>query len=126
MVNSLLELYGAKDSGHTRPDAGVTMVGESTEPVLFSPENDNSYAGSLGNDGDLFAIVWPYIEKELNTPKTEQELAEKMKVRQGQMQDWLKKALELGKIHKMTRPVRYISTLQLKKSNQPSLFEEVK
>lgn len=126
-LRATLELYGAKDSGYTRPDAGVTTVGESTEPVLFSPENDNSYAGSFGNDDyDLFTIVWPYIEKELNTPKTEQELAEKMKVRRGQIQDWLKKAQELGKVHKMTRPVRYISLLQLKKSSQPSLFKGIK
>jgi len=74
----------------------------------------------------LFDIVWPYIEKELDTPKTEQELAEKLKVRRGQMQDWLKKAQELGKVQKMTRPVRYASPLQLKKSSQPSLFEGIK
>ncbi|MEW6273932.1 MAG: hypothetical protein AB1556_02295 [Bacillota bacterium] len=42
------------------------------------------------------------------------------------MQDWLKKAQELGKVHKMARPVRYISPLQLKKSSQPSLFEGIK
>lgn len=59
----------------------------------------------------------------MDTSKTEQELAEKLKVRRGQMQDWLKKAQELGKVQKMTRPV---SLLQLKKSSQPSLFEDIK
>lgn len=124
-LRATLEFYGAKAFGSTRPDAGEAVVGESLEkkgPVARRKDPELQPA----DEHDLFDIVWPYIEKELDTPKTEQELAEKLKVRRGQMQDWLKKAQELGKVQKMTRPVRYASPLQLKKSSQPSLFEGIK
>jgi len=125
-LRATLEFYGVKAFEYTRPDAGKAVAGESLE--LDNDNSCVGSFGNAGQDGrksvptiehekkgpvtrrkgpglrpadehDLFAIVWPYIEKELDTPKTEQELADKLKVRRGQMQDWLKKAQELGKVH---------------------------
>jgi predicted Rossmann fold nucleotide-binding protein DprA/Smf involved in DNA uptake len=57
---------------------------------------------------DLFEVVWPYIEQQLVTEKTEQELAESLDLHTGQLKIWLKRALELGKVKKLNKPVRYV------------------
>ncbi|AGB02291.1 DNA-processing protein DprA [Methanoregula formicica] len=57
---------------------------------------------------DLFPIVWPCIEKQLATPKTEKELAECFNVEVKQMRAWLSSAVEKGDVQKLVKPVRYV------------------
>jgi predicted Rossmann fold nucleotide-binding protein DprA/Smf involved in DNA uptake len=57
---------------------------------------------------DLFEIIWPYIEQQLTTAKTESELAEIFNLHPLQLRLWLKRALKMGKISRLTKPTRYI------------------
>ena len=149
-----LEAASRKNFGYIRPEVREAGPGEAPEPGLFDPVDDALYsplvesieqsdistAGPCSEDQensiedpdyqpagqkDIFDVVWPYIEKELSVARTEQELAERFKVHRAQMKDWLKKAQELGKAHRTTKPVRYISALQLRKNIQPSLFDGI-
>ncbi|MBC7341619.1 MAG: DNA-protecting protein DprA [Clostridia bacterium] len=114
-LRAVLESYGA--------EAGYAQPAETNNPSLARAKVRDS---QLANERGLFDIVWPYIERELDSPKTEEELAEKLRVRRGQMQDWLKKAQELGRVQKTARPVRYVSALDPKKGGQLALFEGIK
>lgn len=58
---------------------------------------------------DSFKIMWPHIEPLLTTERKEKELAEILNVRPTQMRDWLKRGEELGKVQKLSKPVRYVA-----------------
>lgn len=59
---------------------------------------------------DSFKIIWPHIEPLLTTERKHKELAEIFNVRPSQMSDWLKRGEELGKVKKLSKPVRYVAT----------------
>jgi ribA/ribD-fused uncharacterized protein len=59
---------------------------------------------------DSFYIMLPYIEKVLATERKEKDIAAVFKVSLNQMRDWLKRAVELDKVKKLNKPVRYISS----------------
>jgi predicted Rossmann fold nucleotide-binding protein DprA/Smf involved in DNA uptake len=65
---------------------------------------------------DLFPVVWPWIEKELVTPKTDKELAECFNVELKQMRTWLSLAVETGDVQKLVKPIRYVIPKKLKVS----------
>ena len=71
---------------------------------------------------DLFEIVWPYIEQQLITAKTELELVKILNLHPLQLRLWLKRALEMGKISKLTKPTRYIQ-IDSASGTQQALFE---
>lgn len=56
---------------------------------------------------DLFEIIWPYFERALVTPKKVDELATLFTLNKTQTKDWLNKAVEQGKVKKLSKPVRY-------------------
>jgi len=74
---------------------------------------------------DLFEVVWPHIEQQLVTEKTEQELAERLNLspKSKELKIWLTRALEMGKIKKLKKPVRYVNAVSNPKKRQPSLFD---
>jgi predicted Rossmann fold nucleotide-binding protein DprA/Smf involved in DNA uptake len=57
---------------------------------------------------DLFNVVWPTIEQQLVTEKTEQALADCLNIEIKQLRLWLKRGLEMGRIKKLKKPVRYV------------------
>ena len=60
------------------------------------------------NEKDLFSVVWPHIEKDLATPKTDKELADCFHVELKQMRAWLSLAVEKGNVQKLSKPIRYV------------------
>ncbi|ACK71611.1 conserved hypothetical protein [Gloeothece citriformis PCC 7424] len=70
---------------------------------------------------DAFYIILPYLEQQLHTEHTIQDLAEIFKVRPVQIKDWLEQGVKLGKIKKLSKPVRYISTSISKNEEMPLL-----
>jgi hypothetical protein len=64
------------------------------------------------NMNDLFNLIWPYLERELQTFKTEQELADRLNLELIQVRTWLQRAMNDGKVTKLKRPVRYITASQ--------------
>ncbi|NET56014.1 MAG: DNA-processing protein DprA [Symploca sp. SIO2E6] len=56
----------------------------------------------------IYQTVLPIILNYLEQPKDDQTLAESLDIQLGQMRNWLKKALEEGKIIKTKKPVKYV------------------
>ncbi|MBD2435184.1 DNA-processing protein DprA [Nostoc sp. FACHB-110] len=68
---------------------------------------------------DIYTAVLPVILSHLNQPKDTKSLAQSLEVRQSQMQDWLNRAVEEGKVRKITKPVAYVVN---QSANQLSLL----
>jgi ribA/ribD-fused uncharacterized protein len=62
---------------------------------------------------DAFLILLPYIERSLQTERTGKELAKQFALPLTVMQSWLKRAVELGTVQKLSKPTRYIVAPQL-------------
>lgn len=62
---------------------------------------------------DAFYILLPYIENALMEERTQDELAKMFSLPKKLTGDWLSKAIELGRVKKLSRPSRYISTSKL-------------
>jgi predicted Rossmann fold nucleotide-binding protein DprA/Smf involved in DNA uptake len=93
-----------------------------TENITLKPVTTTDRAQLLHQPIDLFEIVWPYLEQQLSTEKTEPELAEILQLHPLQLRLWLKRALEMGKIKKLTKPARYIH-VDASYGTQCALFE---
>ncbi|MBD2614611.1 DNA-protecting protein DprA [Nostoc punctiforme FACHB-252] len=57
---------------------------------------------------EIYQAVLPFILNHLQQPKDVKSLAECLDVRPSQMQDWLNKAVNEGKVKKINRPVAYV------------------
>ncbi|MCC5634609.1 DNA-protecting protein DprA [Nostoc sp. CHAB 5844] len=68
---------------------------------------------------DIYTAVLPLILSHLHQPKDPKSLAQSLEVRQSQMQDWLNRAVEEGKVIKITKPVAYVVN---QSANQLSLL----
>ncbi|MFN5893865.1 MAG: NADAR domain-containing protein [Dolichospermum sp.] len=102
------------------------------EVVLLSEDkyeivgNKNDTANSIVeiksdfNKYDAFHIVLPHIEELLKTECTDKELAERLNIPLTLMRTWLERAVKLGKISKLRKPVRYVLECQLSLLNQVS------
>jgi len=63
---------------------------------------------------DSLQFILPHLVESLQeAPRNEKELAQLFKTNLSQMRDWLKRAVQLGKIKKLSRPVRYVAESQL-------------
>ena len=71
-------------------------------------------SGSEINKYDTFQIIVPYIIESLSgSERTDKELAELFEIPLTLMRSWLNRATKLGKIKKLSKPVRYVSESQL-------------
>ncbi|MFB2891355.1 hypothetical protein ACE1CI_00255 [Aerosakkonemataceae cyanobacterium BLCC-F50] len=61
---------------------------------------------------NIYEAVLPLILDRLDQPLDAKSLAERLEVRQGQMQDWLNKAVAEGKVIKTKKPVAYVVNRQ--------------
>ncbi|MHC5935748.1 hypothetical protein [Nostoc sp.] len=57
---------------------------------------------------DIYQVVLPIILNHLQQPKDAKYLAECLDVRPSQMQDWLNRAVNEGRVRKINRPVAYV------------------
>lgn len=57
---------------------------------------------------DLFTVVWPHIEQALTVAHTDRQVAERFQLELKQAQTWLQRAVALGLIRKLSKPVRYL------------------
>jgi ribA/ribD-fused uncharacterized protein len=77
-------------------------------------ENSIKTSDSEINKYDTFQIMLPYIIESLSgSERTDKELAELFKIPLKLMRSWLNQATKLGKIKKLSKPVRYFSDSQL-------------
>lgn len=73
----------------------------STRPDIVTGENNKIALPSI------YDAILPVLLGALTDWRPAQELLEKLDVRKGQLDDWLKRAVKEGVIEKKTRPVRY-------------------
>ena len=92
-----------------------------TEQLSFSADNGNepdeisegdpstqANSASLPPHEQLFATVRTLLEQ-LDTPKTDQEIANELKVTKGQAKEWIKRLVKEGVLEKLSSPTRYRS-----------------
>jgi O-acetyl-ADP-ribose deacetylase (regulator of RNase III)/uncharacterized protein Smg (DUF494 family) len=73
-------------------------------------EEQRIMGASCNENYDAFLIILPYIEQALSTERTKDEISEMFKLPKKLVGEWLEAAEKLGKVKKLTRPVRYVAT----------------
>jgi ribA/ribD-fused uncharacterized protein len=124
------EYYYHADSGSLGSNEAVAQPGlEAVSPNVVEHESD--FNGKNGSNNhleedlvdavelkfrkyDASQIMLPYIVESLKTERTDKELVElfedtDLKI----MRKWLDRAVKLGKVRKLSKPVRYIAESQL-------------
>ncbi|MTJ06891.1 NADAR family protein [Anabaena sp. UHCC 0204] len=89
------------------------IVGNKNDAVNSIVEIESDF-----NKYDAFHIVLPHLEELLNTEFTDKELAERLNIPLTLMRTWLERAVKLGKVSKLRKPVRYVLECQLSLLNQ--------
>lgn len=88
-----------------------------TEQLSFSAGNgkqpdkiseDQKVCASVAPDEQLFATVRSLLEQ-LDTPKTDKEIANELNVRTVQVKEWIKRLVKEGVLEKLSKPTRYRS-----------------
>jgi predicted Rossmann fold nucleotide-binding protein DprA/Smf involved in DNA uptake len=99
------------------------VIEETVPAVYHEPEINEKIEVKEANEKitDLFDLVLPHIEQQLTNEKTEKELSEYFNLYPKQLKIWLNRAVEMGKIKKLKKPVRYVVSTEESKV-QPSLF----
>lgn len=59
------------------------------------------------NEHDILELAWPLMRTILQSPTSEKQLGEALRLERAQVRAWLKRLLDDGRIEKQTRPVRY-------------------
>lgn len=80
------------------------------------------HADSSNEQRDLFAVVWPYLEQELRTERTDRKLADRLEIELAQIRAWLQRAIERRMVKKLNKPVRYIAVTEATQDNMLPLF----
>ncbi|MGL5511263.1 MAG: DNA-processing protein DprA, partial [Microcoleaceae cyanobacterium] len=70
---------------------------------------------------DIYQAVLPLILNYLQQPINIETLAKQLEVKQGQLKDWLERAVKEGKVKKNNKPVRYVAN---QSNSQLSLLSE--
>lgn len=97
---------------------------EKTSPINPPPEpppEPPANPPAMTRPKDIYHAVLPLILEQLEQPKDEKFLAEVLEVQVGQLRQWLKKAVEEGKVIKKTKPVQYVINTE---ATQLSLLED--
>lgn len=71
-------------------------------------EGNSEFVSSSSMSIDLFIIVWPYIQRLLEIPRNEVELAHLLNIKDNQIHDWLNRAIHDGKVKKLSEQGKYI------------------
>ncbi|MCT7995377.1 DNA-processing protein DprA [Laspinema olomoucense] len=93
---------------------------EKTSPVNPTPETPLN-PPAMTRPQDIYHAVLPLIVEQLEQPKDEKSLAEVLEVQVGQLRQWLKKAVDEGKVIKKNKPVKYMIN---REATQLSLLED--
>jgi DNA processing protein len=103
---------GILDTAVLRPQP--TLVRESAAPYAADEDMQTS--------GDLFPVLWPRLAEFLLEPRTEAEVADAFHLQKAQVQAWLQRALDEGRVRKLSDPIRFVR-IQTTADPQASLFE---
>ncbi|MFB8791943.1 MAG: DNA-processing protein DprA [Potamolinea sp.] len=91
----------ATDSEETNVVANKSSVVADSFADLLLPVNQSS-------PRDIYEAVLPFILKQLEQPKDDKSLAEGLDIQLGQMRNWLKRAVNEGKVRKTKKSAVYV------------------
>lgn len=85
------------------PDIAMTSVAESQAPLRRGVVPD-----SPATIDDAFLAVWPILAEHLLEPRSEREVADRVKLELTQARAWLKRAVDEQRVELKLRPKRYV------------------
>ena len=108
-LKELLEMQTSEvKSTKTEIDSTAAQVTNGRGNEQGKMENGHLEVVKASSKDIIYQTVLPIILSHLDQPKDDQTLAESLDIQLGQMRNWLKKALEEGKIIKTKKPVKYV------------------
>jgi hypothetical protein len=101
------------------PVSPETSAGATVPPVLdkVKPAEETPLAAAEQRRCDAYSLVIEQILILLKKPRTNEWLADKMRVRAPQIKDWLARGVRERRITKRKKPVRYVA-------HSPALFTD--
>ncbi len=88
-----------------------------SRPELDPPGAETTTSGQL----DILELAWPTLRTILQSPVSEKQIAETLRLELSQVRAWLKRLVDDGRIEKKDRPVRYRATTQPLTARLPGL-----
>lgn len=85
------------------PDIASASVSESQTPLSRGVPSD-----SPATIDDAFLVVWPILAQHLLEPRSEREVADRVKLELTQARVWLKRAVDEQRVELKLRPKRYV------------------
>ena len=121
----LLNEWMREQSDDTHEVQETVEIGART--VLREQNNQRGYELASATEPapvqhDLFLVIWPYLERELHTARTDRELADLFGLELIQVRAWLQRAIESGMVKKLMKPVRYIAVARVVQAETLPLF----
>lgn len=109
-------------------EGGLEMLTKPAQVELDTPESDHRSpsvpAAEAKTDDDLvndaFFAIWPHLARHLEQPRTEREIAERLRLELKQAREWLKRAAATDEVRVLARPKRYVLA---EKQSQQSLID---
>jgi predicted Rossmann fold nucleotide-binding protein DprA/Smf involved in DNA uptake len=87
----------------------ATDNGKQSDEIPDGQKLPETSSESIPPDEQLFATVRTLLEQ-LDTPKTDKEIANELKVTTRQVKEWIKRLVEEGVLEKLSAPTRYRSS----------------
>jgi len=89
-----------------------SVIGEMTSSTSApeQPEPAATHVSENGRSRDAYDNVVPLMLEVLKEPLDEKSFAEKLNIIPAQAKTWLKRAIEEGRVRKLAKPARYITT----------------
>ena len=121
-----LELDDHDALSNEPPSRSLAKVGANAQPQTPTTPTKKVAATTLEArhkivDGDLFPLVWPSLERFLQQQRSENEVAQHLKLETSQARAWLRRAQNEGLVERRERKRRYIRSSAVAQS---SLFDQ--
>lgn len=108
-ATSLLDLMRESAASPGQADETKKNDADEARPQLPLTENDLPGAGRGDAASDIYGFVLSVLLARLDdVERKPDELAEELGVRKVQLDDWLEKAVQQGRVKRLKRPVRYV------------------
>ncbi|WP_414581718.1 DNA-processing protein DprA [Scytonema sp. PCC 10023] len=117
-AGSCIESVQTAEIKTTHQEIAETITDQPSQSEIVNPHPQEV----LYRPKDIYEAVLPFILNHLQQPMDAKSLAESLNVRQSQLEDWLKRAVDEGKVRKTHKPVAYVVN---KSATQLSLLSDI-
>jgi DNA processing protein len=103
-----LEPTRLADSTDLTDSTDSTDSGKGSDAAGFEDDDEPPHEDTPTQVEDAFVLLWPALAAQLGMPRTEREIAGRLKLELTQARAWLKRALDEGLVDVKPRPKRYV------------------